>query len=55
MTRTVPVLLLVAAAMLAASPFLIDAAPPEADPWMGLVPATPLFATTIDPATIRTP
>ncbi len=35
MTRTVPVLLLVAAAMLAASPFLIDAAPPEAT--MGLV------------------
>ena len=35
MRRAVPVLLLVAAAMLAASPFLIDAAPPEAT--MGLV------------------
>jgi len=35
MTRTVPVLLLVAAAMLAASPFMIDAAPPEVT--MGLV------------------
>jgi catechol 2,3-dioxygenase-like lactoylglutathione lyase family enzyme len=31
------------------------AAPLEADPWMGLVPATPLFAVTIDPATIRVP
>lgn len=35
MTRAVPVLLLVAAAMLAASPFLIDSAPPEVT--MGLV------------------
>ena len=35
MTRAVPVLLLVAAAMLAASPFMIDAAPPEVT--MGLV------------------
>jgi catechol 2,3-dioxygenase-like lactoylglutathione lyase family enzyme len=31
------------------------AAAREADPWMGLVPATPLFATTIDPATISRP
>ncbi len=27
----------------------------DADPWMGLVPAGPLFATTIDPATISIP
>ena len=27
----------------------------DADPWMGLVPASPLFATTIDPATISAP
>lgn len=27
----------------------------DADPWMGLVPAGPLFATTIDPATISAP
>jgi catechol 2,3-dioxygenase-like lactoylglutathione lyase family enzyme len=31
------------------------AAPLDADPWMGLVPATTLFAVTIDPATISVP
>lgn len=31
------------------------AASRDADPWMGLVPATPLFAVTIDPSTISVP